>query len=71
LATVSRDAAIASVIQATEDRTLLIEIEDVAAASLDTVQRVVVKHFSTVAFDISPQGTIFHIRLAVGRVKIY
>jgi signal transduction histidine kinase len=38
---------------------------------LDTVQRVVAKHFGAVAFDTSVQGTTFHIRLPIDRVKIY
>jgi signal transduction histidine kinase len=38
---------------------------------LDTVQRVVAKHFGAVAFDSSPQGTTFHVRLPLDRVEIY
>ena len=38
---------------------------------LDTVQRVVAKHFGAVAFDTSPHGTSFHVRLPVDRVGIY
>lgn len=38
---------------------------------LDTVQRVVAKHFGTVSFDTSAQGTTFHIRLPIDRVGIY
>ena len=38
---------------------------------LDTVQRVVAKHFGAVAFDSSAQGTIFRVRLPIDRVKIY
>jgi signal transduction histidine kinase len=38
---------------------------------LDTVQRVVAKHFGAVAFDTSAQGTIFHVRLPIDRVGIY
>jgi signal transduction histidine kinase len=38
---------------------------------LDTVQRVVAKHFGTVSFDTSTQGTTFHIRLPLDRVEIY
>jgi signal transduction histidine kinase len=38
---------------------------------LDTVQRVVAKHFGAVAFDTSTQGTTFHVRLPIDRVGIY
>lgn len=38
---------------------------------LDTVQRVVAKHFGAVAFDTSAQGTTFHVRLPIDRVGIY
>jgi signal transduction histidine kinase len=38
---------------------------------LDTVQRVVAKHFGAVAFDTSAQGTTFHLRLPVDRAGIY
>lgn len=38
---------------------------------LDTVQRVVSKHFGAVAFDTSPEGTVFHVRLPIDRVGIY
>jgi signal transduction histidine kinase len=38
---------------------------------LDTVQRVVAKHFGAVAFDTSTDGTTFHVRLPLDRVKIY
>lgn len=38
---------------------------------LDTVQRVVAKHFGAVAFDTSDQGTTFHVRLPMDRVGIY
>jgi signal transduction histidine kinase len=38
---------------------------------LDTVQRVVAKHFGAVAFDTSTQGTIFRVRLPIDRVEIY
>jgi signal transduction histidine kinase len=38
---------------------------------LDTVQRVVAKHFGAVAFDTSDQGTSFHIRLPLDRVEFY
>jgi signal transduction histidine kinase len=38
---------------------------------LDTVQRVVAKHFGAVAFDSSAQGTTFHVRLPIDRVRIY
>lgn len=38
---------------------------------LDTVQRVVAKHFGAVAFDTSVHGTTFHVRLPVDRVGIY
>lgn len=34
---------------------------------LDTVQRVVAKHFGAVAFDTSTQGTTFHVRLPLDR----
>jgi signal transduction histidine kinase len=38
---------------------------------LDTVQRVVAKHFGAVAFDTSAQGTTFHVRLPIDRVGVY
>jgi signal transduction histidine kinase len=38
---------------------------------LDTVQRVVAKHFGAVAFDTSAQGTTFHVRRPIDRVGIY
>jgi signal transduction histidine kinase len=38
---------------------------------LDTVQRVVARHFGAVAFDTSAYGTTFHIRLPVDRIGIY
>ena len=38
---------------------------------LDTVQRVVAKHFGAVAFDTSAQGTTFHVRLPIERVGVY
>ena len=38
---------------------------------LDTVQRVVAKHFGAVAFDSSPRGTVFHVRLPIDRTEIY
>jgi signal transduction histidine kinase len=38
---------------------------------LDTVQRVVAKHFGAVAFDTSARGTTFHVRLPLDRVGIY
>jgi signal transduction histidine kinase len=38
---------------------------------LDTVQRVVAKHFGAVSFDTSAQGTTFHVRLPLDRVEIY
>jgi signal transduction histidine kinase len=38
---------------------------------LDTVQRVVTKHFGAVSFDTSAQGTTFHVRLPLDRVEIY
>jgi signal transduction histidine kinase len=38
---------------------------------LDTVQRVVAKHFGAVAFDTSSQGTTFHVRLPIDRTGIY
>jgi signal transduction histidine kinase len=38
---------------------------------LDTVQRVIAKHFGAVAFDTSAHGTIFHVRLPADRVGIY
>lgn len=38
---------------------------------LDTVQRVVAKHFGAVSFDTSTQGTTFHLRLPLDRVEVY
>lgn len=37
---------------------------------LDTVQRIVAKHFGAVAFDTSTHGTAFHVRLPIDRVEI-
>jgi signal transduction histidine kinase len=38
---------------------------------LDTVLRVVAKHFGAVSFDTSVQGTTFHVQLPMDRVEIY
>jgi signal transduction histidine kinase len=38
---------------------------------LDTVQRVVARHFGAVSFDTSTQGTTFQVRLPLDRVEIY
>jgi signal transduction histidine kinase len=38
---------------------------------LDTVQRVIQKHFGAVAFDSKPQETTFHVRLPVDRAEVY
>ena len=38
---------------------------------LDTVQRVIAKHFGAVAFETSAQGTTFYVRLPLDRVEIY
>lgn len=38
---------------------------------LDTVRRVVAKHFGTVSFDTSTLGTTVHVRLPIDRVEIY
>lgn len=38
---------------------------------LDTVQRVIQKHFGAVAFDSKPQKTIFYVRLPLDRVGVY
>ena len=38
---------------------------------LDTVQRVVQKHFGAVAFDSKPQETTFHVRLPLDRAEVY
>lgn len=38
---------------------------------LDTVQRVVAKHFGAVAFDTTERGTTFHVRLPVKRMGVY
>ena len=38
---------------------------------LDTVQRVVAKHFGAVAFDTSTRGTVFHVRLPIDRAEVY
>jgi hypothetical protein len=38
---------------------------------LDTVQRVVARHFGAVALHTSTSGTVFHVRLPVTRVEIY
>jgi signal transduction histidine kinase len=47
LATVSQDAATASVIQATEDRTLLIEIEDMGRGIPEEIQDHIFEPFFT------------------------
>jgi signal transduction histidine kinase len=38
---------------------------------LDTVQRVIQKHFGFVAFDSKPQETTFHVRLPLDRAEVY
>lgn len=38
---------------------------------LDTVQRVIQKHFGAVAFDSMPTKTIFHVRLPLDRAEVY
>ena len=38
---------------------------------LDTVQRVIQKHFGAVAFDSQPNKTIFHVRLPLDRTEVY
>jgi signal transduction histidine kinase len=38
---------------------------------LDTVQRVIQKHFGAVAFDSKPQKTIFYVRLPLDRAGVY
>ena len=38
---------------------------------LDTVQRVVQKHFGAVAFDSKPSQTTFHVRLPLDRAEVY
>jgi signal transduction histidine kinase len=38
---------------------------------LDTVQRVIQKHFGAVAFDSTLTKTIFHVRLPLDRVEVY
>jgi signal transduction histidine kinase len=38
---------------------------------LDTVQRVIQKHFGAVAFDSKPQETTFHVRLPLDRTEVY
>jgi signal transduction histidine kinase len=38
---------------------------------LDTVQRVIQKHFGAVAFDSNPQKTSFYIRLPLDRAQVY
>jgi signal transduction histidine kinase len=38
---------------------------------LDTVQRVVQKHFGAVAFDSRPEKTTFHVRLPLDRTEVY
>jgi signal transduction histidine kinase len=38
---------------------------------LDTVQRVIQKHFGAVAFDSTPKETTFHVRLPLDRSKVY
>jgi signal transduction histidine kinase len=38
---------------------------------LDTVQRIVAKHFGAVAFYTSTRGTTFHVRLPIDRAGIY
>jgi Histidine kinase-, DNA gyrase B-, and HSP90-like ATPase len=38
---------------------------------LDTVQRVIQKHFGAVAFDSTPTKTTFHVRLPLDRAEVY
>jgi signal transduction histidine kinase len=38
---------------------------------LDTVQRVVQKHFGAVSFDSKPKETTFHVRLPLDRAEVY
>jgi signal transduction histidine kinase len=38
---------------------------------LDTVQRVIQKHFGAVAFDSKPKETTFHVRLPLDRNEVY
>jgi len=38
---------------------------------LDTVQRVIQKHFGAVAFDSEPKKTTFHVRLPLDRSEVY
>jgi signal transduction histidine kinase len=38
---------------------------------LDTVQRVIQKHFGAVAFDSTPEETTFHVRLPLDRAEVY
>jgi len=38
---------------------------------LDLVQRVVKKHFGTVAFDSKHNATVFHVRLPLDRTEVY
>jgi signal transduction histidine kinase len=38
---------------------------------LDTVQRVIQKHFGAVAFDSKPEQTTFHVRLPLDRAEVY
>jgi signal transduction histidine kinase len=38
---------------------------------LDTVQRVIQKHFGAVAFDSKPHETTFHVRLPLDRAEVY
>jgi signal transduction histidine kinase len=38
---------------------------------LDTVQRVIQKHFGAIAFDSQPNKTTFHVRLPLDRAEIY
>jgi signal transduction histidine kinase len=38
---------------------------------LDTVQRVIQKHFGAIAFDSNPNETTFHVRLPLDRAEVY
>jgi len=38
---------------------------------LDTVQRVIQKHFGAIAFDSQPNKTTFHVRLPLDRTEVY
>jgi signal transduction histidine kinase len=38
---------------------------------LDTVQRVIQKHFGAIAFDSKPEKTIFYVRLPLDRAEVY